>query len=338
MSSLLNINLQNRFHSLGDHFYTECMPKALSNPTLVKFSPDVAEMIGIKREVIESDLFLQIFSCNQLLENSKPLAHDYAGHQLGKFNAFLGDGRSALLFDTESSNGFWEVNLKGIGQTAYSREFDGRSTLNVCIHEFELSERLRKLDVPTVHGLCVISSDEKLVSRGYQSAAMYSRVAPSFIRFGTFENYYFQKNNAALEQLTQYVIKHYYPECYSDNHYDYAQFFKGVVIKTAQLIAHWQANGFVHGMMNTDNQSILGITIDLGESSFTESHDSNYVSASSDEKGRYAFGQQPVIGLWNCNVLAKALSPIISQKELKYGLQTYEKEYLSSFENFNTKK
>lgn len=330
-ASLHNIIIQSRFYSLGQHFYTEVQPVGLTNPVLHSLSSDVASLIRLTPEIIKSQEFLDVFSGNKLLPNCKPLAHDYAGHQLGNFNPFLGDGRAMLLCDVDTSSGIQEINLKGIGQTAYSRDFDGRASLNNCQREFELSERLADLGVPTTRSLCVIKGAERLYRHEFQPAAIITRVAPCFIRFGTFENYYFQRNVDALKQLADYVIRHFYIES-SEQKNCYAHFFREVVLRTARLIAHWQTKGFVHGMMNTDNQSILGITLDMGEASFNDTMDAGYVSSKNDEHGRYAFGEQPVIGLWNCNVLARALSPLIAEHDLRDALSAYESEFLTHME------
>jgi uncharacterized protein YdiU (UPF0061 family) len=337
MKPIENITFINCFHTLGDHFYKEVSPQGLSNPEIIKTNPDAAKLLGLDPNEFNSKKFLQVFSGNKVLSGSLPLAHDYAGHQLGKFNPFLGDGRSLLLFDIKTDNGFQEVNLKGSGKTPYSREFDGRASLSTCLHEFEISLKLTSLNIPTTQSLCVIASSEQVYRKQFERAAIVTRIAPSFIRFGTFENYYFQHDSEALRRLAQFVIKHYYPQCLNQGEYDFAKFFKEVVIKTAHLIARWQAKGFVHGMMNTDNQSILGITLDLGEATFTESFDPDFVSSQIDEKGRYAFGQQPIIGLWNCNILARALSPLISENKLKNALEIYETEYLQQFEKLKNK-
>ena len=329
-ASLHNLAVENRFYSLGKHFYKEIQPAGLNNPLLHLFSSDVANLIGLTPEIINSQEFLDVFSGNKLLPNCKPLAHDYAGHQLGNFNPFLGDGRAMLLCDTDTSSGIQEINLKGIGRTPYSRDFDGRASLSDCEREFELSEKLASLDIPTTRSLCVIKGTERTYRQEFLPAAIITRIAPCFIRFGTFENYYFQRNADALKQLADYVIRHFYPEA-AEQEKCYAHFFREVVLRTARLIAHWQAKGFVHGMMNTDNQSILGITLDLGEASFNETLDAGYVSSKNDEHGRYAFGEQPVIGLWNCNVLARALSPLIAEHDLRDALSTYESEFLSHF-------
>ncbi len=328
MGSFTDLTVKNRFYSLGDHFYCEFQPQGLTDPEFETVNSITATLLGLSADETESDLFLQVFSGNKIIPDSKPLAQDYAGHQLGNFNPMLGDGRAILLFDTENETGFWECHLKGAGQTPYSRDFDGRASLSGCLREFDLSQQLIKLGVPCTHSLCVISGKEQVYRGQFEPAAIITRVAPGFIRFGTFENYYFQRNTAALTQLTDYVIHYYYSDCIHDEKNKYADFFSEVVKRTARLIAHWQHVGFTHGMMNTDNQSILGITLDLGEASFTENHDTNFVSSSNDEKGRYAFGEQPVIGLWNCNVLARALSPIIADNDLRKALECYEKEFL----------
>ncbi len=332
MKSLQDLTITNRFHKLGSHFYKQVQAQGLANPEIIKTNQDAARLLELDPAEFNSEIFLQVFSGNKVLPESLPLAHDYAGHQLGNFNPFLGDGRALLLFDVVTENGFYEVNLKGVGKTPYAREFDGRASLSTCLHEFDISLKLASLGIPSTHSLCVIAGDEQVYRKQFERVAMITRVAPSFIRFGTFENYYFQRNHEALRQLTEFVIKQYYPECIYREEYDYALFLREVVIRTAHLIAHWQAAGFVHGMMNTDNQSILGITLDLGEASFTESRDPEFVSSPSDEKGRYAFGQQPIIGLWNCNVLARALSPLIPEDKLKKTLECYETEYLKHYE------
>jgi uncharacterized protein YdiU (UPF0061 family) len=332
MKSLQNLTITNHFHTLGKHFYKEVHPQGLKNPEIIKTNSEAAVLLNLDPGEFNSDLFLQVFSGNSILSESLPLAHDYAGHQFGNFNPFLGDGRALLLFDVETDNGLCEVNLKGSGKTPYARELDGRASLSSCLHEYEMSVKLASLGIPTTQSLCIIAGDEQIYRKRYERAAILTRIAPGFIRFGTFENYYFQRNVEALRQLTHFVIRHYYPECFSQEEYDYALFLRQVVIRTAHLIAHWQAVGFVHGMLNTDNQSILGVTLDLGESSFTESFDAEFVSSANDEKGRYAFGQQPVIGLWNCNVLARALSPLISDDKLRSALESYETEYLKHYD------
>ena len=337
MPHLQRLRIVNRFHALGDHFYTECQPQGLANPVLVRTDPDAAELLGLSADDLHSDSFLQIFSGNRPLPGCRPLAQDYAGHQFGSFNPFLGDGRVLLLGGVECDAGHWEICLKGSGKTPYARKADGRAGVNECLHEFECSRELAALGVPATRSLCVIAGDDLAYRRhSYQRAAVLVRLAPSHIRFGTFENYYFQHNKEALRRLADHVIEHYYPDCLTQGEGRYAALFRVVVTATARLIAHWQAVGFVHGMMNTDNMSILGITLDLEDACFNPERDPDFVSSADDEKGRYAFGQQPVVGLWNCNVLARALSPLVDASDLRTALCAYEPEYLRSFEALST--
>lgn len=332
MGRLHELTLRNSFHNLGDRFFTGVMPQGLTNPVLVRADPGVATLLGLEPGELDTDAYLQVFSGNRLLCGSRPLAQDYAGHQFGKFHPGLGDGRVILLGEVVMPDGKLEITLKGAGKTPYSRDLDGRAGISGCLHEMEITRRLTQAKIPTTHSLCVISGDEKVYRHGFEAAAILVRLAPSHIRFGTFENCYAQRRTDDLRRLTDYVIEHFYPECLQEGERKYVSFFQAVVNRTARLIAHWQAAGFVHGMMNTDNQSILGITLDMGAAAFTEGHDPDFVSSPDDEHGRYAFGQQPIIGLWNCDVLARALSPLIPGDDLRGVLQTYETEYLECYE------
>ncbi len=317
------------FSQLGAGLSSPAIPQGISQAQLLKTNSQVAELIGLGTDVFEAQSFLDVFSGNALLKNSNPVACAYAGHQFGNFNPFLGDGRSLLLGEIAATNGYWDIGLKGAGKTPYTFSSDGRASVDECLHEYSISEQLEALSVPTTRSLCVIKGSETVYRSGFKSVAMLTRVGPSFIRFGSFEYCYFKKDHSVLKALADYVIERYFLNCIGasgDN--NYAQFFYQVVEKTAALIAAWQNVGFVHGMMNTDNQSIVGITLDLGESMFIDSRDDNFVASASDEHGRYAFGQQPVIGLWNCNVLARALSPLISTTDLKKALSIYERTYL----------
>lgn len=324
-----------RFHDLGSHFYSEFQPQGLQNPKLECVSTAVAQQLGLVDADIHSDWFLQTFSGNQLLVGMRPIAQDYAGHQFGKFNPFLGDGRAVLLGELQTPNGVVDVCLKGVGKTPYARTADGKAGISECLHEFHITEQLAALGVPTSRCLCVISGSELVYRSGFEATAMLTRIAPTHIRFGTFENYFFQKTTQALRQLADHTIAYHFPDCLVAED-KYAAFFREVVLRTARLVAHWQAVGFVHGVMNTDNQSIIGITLDVGASAFTAERDENFVAHSGDEHKRYAFGQQPIVGLWNCNVLARALSPLIHHNALRAALQLYETEYLRHYAGLTT--
>ncbi|MEJ2455269.1 MAG: protein adenylyltransferase SelO family protein [Candidatus Thiodiazotropha sp.] len=332
MTNLHHLRFVNHFHRLGDGFYTECRPRGLSKPRLIRCDPHAAALLGLTCEDLTTRHCLDFFSGNRIAPECRPLAQAYAGHQFGRFNPSLGDGRVVLLGEVETESGNWEISLKGAGKTPYARQADGHASLNECLREMTVSERLAELEIPATQAMCVLAGDEQVYRQGFEDAAILVRLAPSHIRFGSFENCYYRRDSEHLRQLADHVIEHHYPHCKTAGEPCYAHFFYEVVIRTARLIARWQAAGFVHGMMNTDNQSILGITLDLGESAFTAERDPDFVSSADDEKGRYAFGQQPVIGLWNCNVLARALSPLIADDDLRTALLAYEPEYLRSYE------
>lgn len=333
MTQLEQLIRGNRFHTLGPHFYSETSPRGLTAPKLVRSSSHTTALLGLDASVISSNHFLDIFSGNSIPTKARPLAQDYAGHQFGQFNPFLGDGRSIVLGDAQTLEDCCEISLKGAGKTVYARQADGRAGITECLHEFEMSEKLKSLAIPTTRSLCVVTGKQKVHRGELEPEAILTRLAPTHIRFGTFENYYFQRNHDALRKLADHVMVHHYPQCLTENADRYQKFFKAVVIRTAHLIAHWQFHGFTHGVMNTDNQSIIGITLDQGASSFTQGKVPGYVSLVKDEHGRYAFGRQPEVGLWNCNVLAKALSPLISPKGLQLGLLCYESEFQKKLES-----
>lgn len=329
-NSLSELEFVNHFHRLGAAFFTPASPQGLIEPQFIRTNPQLAAELGLEPTIFDTPECLQVCSGNRLLAGIPAIAQAYAGHQLGKFNPFLGDGRSCLLGGSyTSTQNYLEWQLKGIGKTAYARHADGLAGLGECLQEYEISEQLVALGVPTTRYLALTAGSNRVYRQGFQAAAILTRLAPSFIRFGSFELYYFERKHSELQQLADFVIQHYYPDCLASTQV-YASFFQAVVQRTAKLIAQWQQVGFVHGMMNTDNQSILGITLDLGESAFNPEHKPDFVSSPADEKGRYAFAEQPVVGLWNCNMLARALSPLIEAEDLKAGLQTYEPCYLAA--------
>ncbi|TXH69923.1 MAG: hypothetical protein E6Q83_07400 [Thiothrix sp.] len=330
--SLSDLVFSNRFYSLGAGFFTPTIPQGLNEPYFVRTNPALAAQLGLAMDIFDHPECLEVCSANRLLAGMEPLAQAYAGHQLGKFNPFLGDGRSVLLGGIDTQAGYVEWQLKGAGKTAYARHADGLAGFNEALHEYTMSMELGALGIPTVECLALTAGKNLVYRQGFQAAAVLTRLAPSFIRFGHFELYYFERKYSELQQLSDFVISHYYPECL-DQPKPYAAFFQRVVERTAKLIAQWQTFGFVHGMLNTDNQSILGISLDLGESAFNPERQGNFVSSPADEHGRYAFAEQPTVGLWNCNILARALSPLIETVDLKAALQSYESSYLTRLES-----
>jgi hypothetical protein len=256
----------------------------------------------------------------------------YSGHQFGVYVPQLGDGRAILLGEATNDRGErWDLHLKGAGLTPFSRDGDGRAVLRSTIREYLCSEAMQGLGIPTTRALCIVGSDQKVYREQVETGAMLLRMAPSHVRFGTFEVFYYRQQHDYLRVLAEYVITQHFPHLHGGAD-KYARFFMEVVEGTARLIARWQAVGWAHGVMNTDNMSILGLTLDYGPFGFMEDYDAGFICNHSDHNGRYAFNQQPYIGLWNLSCLAQALLPLAEKEELKACLDRYaplfEREYL----------
>ncbi len=305
----------NSFHALGTPFYTPLAPQPLAEPYWVGRSPAVAGLLGLGPQWLESDALLQALSGNQPISGTRPLASVYSGHQFGNWAGQLGDGRAILLGETKGL----EVQLKGSGLTPYSRMGDGRAVLRSSIREFLCSEAMHALGIPTSRALCVTGSDDEVWRETPETAAVVTRVAPSFVRFGHFEHFAAKNQLTELKTLADYVIDRFYPDCMQATEFDgspYAALLHAVTERTAVMVAHWQAVGFCHGVMNTDNMSILGLTIDYGPFQFLDAFDPGHVCNHSDHEGRYAFDQQPDIAHWNLFALAQALLPLIKDQAL----------------------
>ncbi|CAN8139978.1 serine/tyrosine/threonine adenylyltransferase [uncultured Thiomicrorhabdus sp.] len=339
MNAFPDWQFQNSFHALGEAFYKPFATRIPEEPKLITSNPEALSLLGLKPTDLNNPNLFNLLSGRQTLPTMRPLAQDYAGHQFGKFNPLLGDGRVLMLGEITTQQGNWELSLKGIGRTPLAQnsvDADGFSGISESLHEFDISHQLAKLGVPTMHCLAVVADKQQAYrNHQFEDSAILSRIAPTQIRFGTFELHYFRRDFDALQQLCDYVIKHYYPECQNtelSKPQQYAAFLSTVIKRTARLIAHWQATGFTHGTMNTDNQSIIGITLDLSHAQFNTSFDPSFTTNPADKKHRYAFGNQPIIGLWNCNVLARALSPLIEPHAIRQALLEYEPTYLTYYQ------
>lgn len=326
-------NLTRRFATLSDAFYSPVAPTPLPNPKLAAFSPDCAKMLGLPEGCETTLEFIQVFSDGHSSHYYKSLSAVYSGHQFGYYVPQLGDGRAHLIAEVNTpANGIQEVQLKGSGKTPYSRFGDGRAVLRSCIREFLASEAMAALGIPTTRVLCIIASDEPVRRETIERAACLTRVSPSHIRFGSFEYFFHTQQYDALRELADFTIQHYFPETQQADK-PYAAWFKTVVARTAKLVAQWQCIGFCHGVMNTDNMSILGLTLDYGPYGFMDGFNAHHICNHSDEQGRYAYDQQPLVAMWNLNVLAYALSPLISDADLKEALLTYEATFLRHYED-----
>ncbi|HJU05782.1 MAG TPA: YdiU family protein [Nitrospiraceae bacterium] len=325
MRQLEALHLDNTYAGLPDDFYARLPPTPFEESAyLVSASPDAAALLDLHPDELKRPEFVHYFSGARLLPGSDPIAMLYSGHQFGVYVSRLGDGRAILLGEVRNKAGEkWDLHLKGAGLTPFSRDGDGRAVLRSTIREYLCSEAMHHLGIPTTRALCIIGSDEKVWRETIETGAMLLRMAPSHVRFGSFEVFYYRRQYDHLRTLADYVIAQHYPHL-AGTEDRYVQFFAEVVTRTAELIARWQAVGFAHGVMNTDNMSILGLTLDYGPFGFMEDYDPGFICNHSDHHGRYAFDQQPYIGLWNLSCLAQALLPLAPQEPLKAALQTYE--------------
>jgi uncharacterized protein YdiU (UPF0061 family) len=269
------------------------------------------------------------------MPGSEPLAAVYSGHQFGVWAGQLGDGRAHLLGEIAAAGSGWEIQLKGAGQTPYSRFADGRAVLRSSIREFLCSEAMAALGVPTTRALCVVGSNAPVRRETVETAAVVTRLAPSFIRFGSFEHWAARNKAAELRQLADYVIDRFRPAC-RDAANPYDALLRDVGRRTGELIARWQAVGFMHGVMNTDNMSILGLTLDYGPFGFMDAFDAGHICNHSDERGRYSYRAQPQIGHWNLYALGQALASLIGEPDAVQA--AIEESYVPAFEDISSRR
>lgn len=306
----------NTFASLGPEFSAFVQAQPLKSSYLIHANSQLAEQLRIPTNSIHDDQFRRVFSGEKVADGSSSLAAVYSGHQFGVWAGQLGDGRALLLGDIElqepDTNQYqrYEVQLKGAGPTPFSRMGDGRAVLRSSIREYLCSEAMHALGIPSSRALCLVGSNQYAMREQPEKTAIVTRVAPSFIRFGSFEHWYYNGDHEKLRQLADFCIEHYFPNLKTE-HNPYQAMLKHVVTLTAEMIAHWQAIGFMHGVMNTDNMSVLGLTLDYGPFGFMDGYQPQQICNHSDTQGRYAFHMQPRIGQWNCHALAQALLPLI---------------------------
>ncbi|MGI9106015.1 MAG: protein adenylyltransferase SelO [Pyrinomonadaceae bacterium] len=305
-------------------FYSKVSSTPFPKPHLVSFSRAAAELIDLDPREVERTEFVEYFGGNRLLPGAEPLAMLYAGHQFGSYVPQLGDGRAILLGEVRNAGGGkWDLHLKGAGPTPYSRGFDGRAVLRSTIREYLCGEAMHALGIPTSRALCIIGGDEPVRRETIETAAMLVRLCESHVRFGTFEVFYYRGQYECVRELADYVIAQHFPEL-ADVPDKYRQFLLEVVRRTARLIAEWQAVGFAHGVLNTDNMSILGLTLDYGPFGFMDDYHAHFIPNHSDHSGRYAFDRQPAIGLWNLSCLAQTLLNLITREEATDALDAYQ--------------
>lgn len=297
---------------LGPPFVMPCKPTPVSAPQWLAFNPELAELLALPKKYWRSDAGLALFSGNTLPTWTQPVAHAYAGHQFGQFVPQLGDGRALLLAEVEAADGqLYDIQLKGAGQTPFSRRGDGRAPLGPVLREYLVSEAMHTLGVPTTRALAAVLTGDWVQRESAEPGAIITRVAKSHIRIGSFQ---YIANHGDINQLktfADYVIARHYPQCQSAEN-PYLALLTAVVTTQAQLIAKWMSLGFIHGVMNTDNMSIAGETIDYGPCAFMDAFNPAQVFSFIDSQGRYAWGNQPRIASWNLARFAETLLPLIS--------------------------
>ncbi len=322
----------NRFAALGDSFYSRIAPQPLPEPYWISRNQAIARELGLEQAWFESRQALEVLTGNCVLPGSDPLASVYSGHQFGQWAGQLGDGRAILLGELATVSGGIEIQLKGAGRTPYSRMGDGRAVLRSSIREYLCSEAMHGLGIPTTRALCLTGSDAKVRREEMETAAVVTRTAPSFIRFGHFEHFSYSDQHAQLKTLADFVIDNYYPAC-RDAAQPYAALLQAVSERTAHLMAAWQAVGFCHGVMNTDNMSILGLTIDYGPFQFLDAFDPDHICNHSDNQGRYAYNRQPNMAYWNLFCLGQALLPLMTdQEQALAALESYKTVFPAALE------
>jgi uncharacterized protein YdiU (UPF0061 family) len=338
---------ENYTRQVNNAAFSYVKPKIPSRPKLIHLAKEVQNLIGFSDDFVASEAFLNLVSGAEIIGNSKPFAMNYAGHQFGNWAGQLGDGRAIVLGEIEHNNQLFTLQLKGAGPTPYSRRADGLAVLRSSIREHLCSEAMFHLGVPTTRSLSLVSTGDEVVrdvmydgNAALEKGAIVCRIAPSFIRFGSFELLSSQNDIENLKLLADYTITNYYPEINTTGKEKYIAFFKIVAEKTRKLLLHWQRVGFVHGVMNTDNMSIHCITIDYGPYGWLENFDPNWTPNTTDATGkRYRFGNQSNIALWNLYQLANALYPLIEEAApLEEILNDYAKKYDEDFLEMMLKK
>ena len=311
MSDKKTFNLKNSYAKELHEISEKCIPTGFRQAEFLLKNYDLAEKFGFTKNFLDSKECLNIFSGNSLLKNSQPIAQGYSGHQFGHFNPQLGDGRAILLGEIDEM----DIQLKGIGQTPYSRRGDGKSALSPVLREYVISEFMHAVKIPTTRSLFALKTNENVMRETELPGGVLTRVAKSHIRIGTFE-FAKTKNNETLKTLADYSINRHYPELNKTDN-KYLSFFAAVCDKQASLVAKWMSLGFVHGVMNTDNMTISGETIDYGPCAYMDSYHPNTVFSSIDVNGRYAYQNQPAILVWNLAKFAESILPLIDKNEEK---------------------
>ena len=304
-------SLSNTYAALPAHFYARLPPTPVAEPRLIRINWPLAQEIGLDLSALDPRMLEAMFSGNTIPENAEPIATAYAGHQFGRFVPQLGDGRAILLAEVLDAQGVRrDIQLKGSGRTPYSRSGDGRAALGPVLREYLVSEAMHALGIPTTRALAAVTTGEMILREGPVPGAVLTRVAVSHVRVGTFEYHAARGDEPAVRNLADYVIKRHYEAAGGDAN-PYLALLEAVIDRQARLVALWMQVGFIHGVMNTDNMTVSGETIDFGPCAFMDSYDPATVYSAIDRGGRYAYANQPRIAQWNLARFAETLLPLL---------------------------
>ena len=320
---LADLNFSNRLHKKCANLFARVVSTPLTNPVLLHINRDLLDRLELDPRELEKSAFTRFLNGDLDFEGLLFSSTYYSGHQFGYYVPLLGDGRAIMLGEIETSkNEYFELQLKGAGLTPFSRMGDGKAVVRSSIREYLASAHLKALNIPTTEALTIIYGTDNVYREEVEKAAIVLRISESFLRFGHFQYLAQTNQQEELKKLLDFTIENYFSEfAYHPNRY--ILFFQSVVKKTAKLFASWQSVGFAHGVLNTDNMSILGLTLDYGPFGFISELDQDYVCNHSDHEGRYSFGNQPPIGMWNLEQLGNALKNDIREEDLKRTLETY---------------
>ena len=345
--------LKNHRRQVFGAAYSRVDPTAVAAPKLLAYSREMAETLGLDDAAMTSESMVEVLGGNRVAQGMEPYAACYGGHQFGHWAGQLGDGRAITLGETVSAIGQrWELQLKGAGPTPYSRSADGRAVVRSSVREFLCSEAMHHLGVPTTRALSLVSTGDVVVRDMFydgnprpEPGAVVCRVAPSFLRLGNFEIFASRQDHDNLKRLADYALEHHFPELWRQSNGEptastYVDWLAEICRRTAEMVVHWQRVGFVHGVMNTDNLSILGLTIDYGPYGWLDVFDPNWTPNTTDAQGRrYRFGYQPQIAHWNLVRFAEAIHPLVNEVEpLEEALGTYEKTFAEGYESMMAQK
>jgi len=310
----VRFGFENTYARLPERFYARVDPTPVAAPHLIKVNVELALHLGLDPDALASSQGVEILAGNRVAEGSEPLAQAYAGHQFGHFVPQLGDGRANLLGEVMGRDGArYDIQLKGSGPTPFSRRGDGRAALGPVLREYIVSEAMAALGVPTTRALAAVTTGQQVVRETILPGAVFTRVAASHLRVGTFQYFAARGDKEGIRTLADYAIARHSPEA-ADANQPYRALLDGVIARQARLVAQWMLLGFIHGVMNTDNTSISGETIDFGPCAFMEAYDPDKVFSSIDLQGRYSYGNQPHAAHWNLTRLAEALLPVLEQE------------------------